>query len=278
MAPTTLLIYHPASGPPPMLDQMLRALGHDRIEAVSYRSARRPPADRPGLVVLGVDPIDAQTQRLFGEALRDDHAPPFILLFTAASPPAIRADVRLRAAAVLRFPLPASQLDAAVIQALAGSRGYPCCAETAPGRESTAASSWREPARTDLAAARPEPRTVSLPTVPEPDHSLPRAVGRAELVPASPKPILPLKRALEEPERALVLEALQAFHWSRNKTADALEICRSALYQKMRRYKLFDLAPRRAADHETDEILTRSTLAMKLPRGSGAPEETALWS
>jgi DNA-binding NtrC family response regulator len=261
-----------------MLDQMLRALGHDRIEAVSYRSVRRPPLDRPGLVVLGVDPIEGESQRLFAEAFRDDHAPPLILLFTATSPPPIRADVRLRAAAVLHFPLPASRLGAAVVQALDSSRAQPCGAEIAPAQGSAAGSGRREATPTDRAEARLKRLTAGVPPVVEPDRGIPQAGGHPGHLPSLSKPILPLKLALQEPERALLLEALEACYWNRNKTADALKICRSALYHKMRRYKLFDLAPDRAVDDETDVISTRSSRPMRLPRGSRAPEATPVWS
>jgi DNA-binding NtrC family response regulator len=45
-----------------------------------------------------------------------------------------------------------------------------------------------------------------------------------------------LKSALQDPERRLILEALEAHSWNRQETADALGINRTTLYKKMKRY------------------------------------------
>jgi DNA-binding NtrC family response regulator len=45
-----------------------------------------------------------------------------------------------------------------------------------------------------------------------------------------------LKAALQNPERRLILEALEAHNWNRQETADALGINRTTLYKKMKRY------------------------------------------
>lgn len=47
-----------------------------------------------------------------------------------------------------------------------------------------------------------------------------------------------LKEALENPERAIILDMLQANHWNRNATAEALGINRTTLYKKMKRLGL----------------------------------------
>ena len=49
-----------------------------------------------------------------------------------------------------------------------------------------------------------------------------------------------LKEALEEPERAIILEVLEAHAWNRNATADALGVNRTTLYKKMKRLGLED--------------------------------------
>ena len=49
-----------------------------------------------------------------------------------------------------------------------------------------------------------------------------------------------LKEALEEPERQIILEVLQAHDWNRNATADALGVNRTTLYKKMKRLGLED--------------------------------------
>ena len=54
-----------------------------------------------------------------------------------------------------------------------------------------------------------------------------------------------LKRALEEPEKRVIEAALRANGWNRQVTADLLEINRTTLYKKMKRYGL-DVDPARA--------------------------------
>jgi hypothetical protein len=51
---------------------------------------------------------------------------------------------------------------------------------------------------------------------------------------------LPLKRALELPEREIVLRALRSNNWNRQRTAVALDINRTTLFNKMRKYGLLD--------------------------------------
>ena len=47
-----------------------------------------------------------------------------------------------------------------------------------------------------------------------------------------------LKEALEEPERQIIQEVLEAHNWNRNATADALGVNRTTLYKKMKRLGL----------------------------------------
>ncbi len=60
---------------------------------------------------------------------------------------------------------------------------------------------------------------------------------------ATPRPHLkmgvrPLKEALEEPEKRIIIQALQAFNWNRQETARVLDINRTTLYKKMKKYNL----------------------------------------
>ena len=48
----------------------------------------------------------------------------------------------------------------------------------------------------------------------------------------------PLHKALEEPEKQIILAALQAHNWNRQETADALQINRTTLYKKIKQYGL----------------------------------------
>ena len=49
---------------------------------------------------------------------------------------------------------------------------------------------------------------------------------------------MPLSKALEEPEKQIILAALQANKWNRQQTADALQINRTTLYKKIKQYGL----------------------------------------
>jgi DNA-binding NtrC family response regulator len=49
---------------------------------------------------------------------------------------------------------------------------------------------------------------------------------------------LPLHKALEEPEKQIILAALEAHNWNRQDTADALQINRTTLYKKIKQYDL----------------------------------------
>ena len=49
---------------------------------------------------------------------------------------------------------------------------------------------------------------------------------------------LPLRKALEEPEKQIILAALEANDWNRQKTAQVLDINRTTLYKKIKQYGL----------------------------------------
>ncbi len=49
---------------------------------------------------------------------------------------------------------------------------------------------------------------------------------------------MPLRRALEEPEKQIILAALEANAWNRQQTADVLDINRTTLYKKIKQYGL----------------------------------------
>jgi DNA-binding NtrC family response regulator len=51
-----------------------------------------------------------------------------------------------------------------------------------------------------------------------------------------------LKQALENPERQIIRDVLEANQWNRNMTADLLGINRTTLYKKMKRLGLEDIA------------------------------------
>jgi len=72
-----------------------------------------------------------------------------------------------------------------------------------------------------------------------PDDLPPTVVEGAAAAPAQPSgEVAPLKQALEGPERRIIEAALAAHHWNRQLTAEALQINRTTLYKKMKRYGL----------------------------------------
>ena len=48
----------------------------------------------------------------------------------------------------------------------------------------------------------------------------------------------PLDKALQEPERRIILAALRANAWNRQKTAEMLDINRTTLYKKIKQHRL----------------------------------------
>ncbi len=67
---------------------------------------------------------------------------------------------------------------------------------------------------------------------------LPSTSGGQKTWSAADHPALPLKRALEEPEKQIILAALEANDWNRQKTAERLDINRTTLYKKIKQYDL----------------------------------------
>ena len=65
-----------------------------------------------------------------------------------------------------------------------------------------------------------------------------RAVGSGTPRPHLKMEVRPLKEALEEPEKRIIIQALQAFNWNRQETARVLDINRTTLYKKMKKYNL----------------------------------------
>ncbi len=83
------------------------------------------------------------------------------------------------------------------------------------------------------------PRITSNHLAPILNHQPPGALRRRR----HPRPHLkmgvrPLKEALEEPEKRIIVQALQAFNWNRQETARVLDINRTTLYKKMKKYNL----------------------------------------
>ncbi len=78
---------------------------------------------------------------------------------------------------------------------------------------------------------------------PHDDHDSTYSAGQARSLSHSTKHhagmnLRPLKEALEEPEKQIILRALEALNWNRQETARVLDINRTTLYKKMKKYGL----------------------------------------
>src|SRR5262249_25493673 len=97
----------------------LKSLGHVIDEAANDRVAVRL-MERGGidLVLAGADPADTESLELLAYARRKHRQVPVIQLLPAPDLGRTSEALRLGALAVLRYPVPATELRAAVTQAL----------------------------------------------------------------------------------------------------------------------------------------------------------------
>jgi two-component system, NtrC family, response regulator HydG len=82
------------------------------------------------------------------------------------------------------------------------------------------------------------PRITSSQLAPIIDHHRQARADVGTPPPDRQMKIHPLKEALEEPEKRIIILALQAFNWNRSETARVLNINRTTLYKKMKKYRL----------------------------------------
>ncbi|MEM7229459.1 MAG: sigma-54 dependent transcriptional regulator [Planctomycetota bacterium] len=68
-----------------------------------------------------------------------------------------------------------------------------------------------------------------------PRSSRSATAGQLQLADYTP---MPLREALQEPEKQIILAALQANDWNRQRTAEVLDINRTTLYKKIKQYEL----------------------------------------
>jgi two-component system response regulator HydG len=113
------LIVHPDPSSLALLTSMLKSLGHVIDEAANDRVAVRL-MERGGinLILAGVDPADPEALELLAYVRRKHRQVPVILLFPAPNAARTKQALRLGALVVLRYPVPATELRAAVTQAL----------------------------------------------------------------------------------------------------------------------------------------------------------------
>ncbi len=102
-----------------LLTSMLKSLGHLIEEAPTDRAAVRFMERNPiNLVLASVDPGDAEALQLLTYVRRKHSDVPVILMFARVHPERAKEALRLGAMAVLKYPVPAAELRAAVLQAL----------------------------------------------------------------------------------------------------------------------------------------------------------------
>jgi two-component system response regulator HydG len=167
MSKARILIVHPEPSALALLSSMLKSLGHEIDEAANDRVAVRL-MERGGvdLMLAGVDPTDADALELLSYMRRKHRSVPVILLFSTPMPERAKEALRLGALAVLKYPVPANELRAAVMQALA------------PRTVATAVA----PAHSPLAGGVP-------PAVAPSAHTHPYQTGGAPAQHSSPAPL-----------------------------------------------------------------------------------------
>ncbi len=114
-----ILILYPDPAGLALLTSMLKSLGHIIEEATNDRIAvKLMERNNIDLVLAGVDPLDSEALDLLTYVRRKHREVPVILLFPRLHPERAKEALRLGAMAVLKYPVPAAELRAAVLQAL----------------------------------------------------------------------------------------------------------------------------------------------------------------
>jgi two-component system, NtrC family, response regulator HydG len=109
-----------------LLTSMLKSLGHIIEEAPTDRAAVRFMERNPiNLILASVDPGDAEALELLTYVRRKLSYVPVILMFARVHPERAKEALRLGAMAVLKYPVPAAELRAAVLQALEQCEAVP---------------------------------------------------------------------------------------------------------------------------------------------------------
>jgi len=73
---------------------------------------------------------------------------------------------------------------------------------------------------------------------------LPAAIRQEQVTRQPEFKAVSLKKAVAEPEKNIIRQALEAHKWNRQETADALGVNRTTLFKKMKRYGLYSEAER----------------------------------
>jgi two-component system response regulator HydG len=184
-----ILILYPDNAGLALLTSMLKSLGHGIEEATNDRVAvRLMERNDIDLVLAGVDPADADALELLTYVRRKHRDVPVVLLFPRLHPERAKEALRLGAMAVLKYPVPAAELRAAVLQALEQSESRPA----QPGVGALAPQSSAAPGKHQPSlAAAPSALIAALAdhsTAPHAGNSASKVAAGA--LPASPATLL----------------------------------------------------------------------------------------
>jgi DNA-binding NtrC family response regulator len=120
MSRIRIIFVHPHPDALAILRSMLQSPKFEIIEATGDHTVLRMLEKPPGLVLLGVDLDEPDALKLLASIRREHPMTPVILLFATWHPGHFGQALRMGASAVLKFPLPAGLLRAAVAEALEG--------------------------------------------------------------------------------------------------------------------------------------------------------------
>src|SRR3954453_9150186 len=142
MSKARILIVNSESSALNLLSSMLKSLGHELDEAANDRVAVRL-MERGGidLMLAGVGPSGGEALELLAYMRRKHRHVPVILLFSRPQPDRAKEAFRLGALSVLKFPVPATELRAAVMQALAPRDANPTASAAPASHPATSAPS-----------------------------------------------------------------------------------------------------------------------------------------
>jgi DNA-binding NtrC family response regulator len=148
-----ILIVSPDPAGLALLSSMLKSLGHFIEEAThDHVAVRLMEHNDIDLVLACEDPAESDALELLRSVRREHRELPVILLFPRLHPERAKEALRRGATAVLRYPVPAAELRAAVVQALQQCAPRPGPAMVAADSE---ASADRRATLPHLAAAMP---------------------------------------------------------------------------------------------------------------------------
>jgi two-component system response regulator HydG len=154
-----ILILYPDPAGLALLTSMLKSLGHIIEEATTDRAAvRLMERNNIDLVLAGVDPLDSDSLELLTYVRRKHRDVPVILLFPRLHPERAKEALRAGAMEVLKYPVPAAELRAAVLQALERSE-----ARSADAAGSSANASFSSSAPKTPTGSTPVGEIVSTP-------------------------------------------------------------------------------------------------------------------